>query len=108
MGRHRKMRAWMGRPADRALQVLLLAGLFAGLAGPAVAGVRFADASAVRPAAHARVLPYALGYKSHQLLCTRQLRGEYAVVTGDGRPFVVRCDQDGPPWGARAWVWDAQ
>ena len=35
------MRAWMGRPADRALQVLLLAGLFAVLAGPAVAGVRF-------------------------------------------------------------------
>jgi len=43
MGRHRKMRAWMGRPADRALQVLLLAGLFAVLAGPAVASgaVRF-------------------------------------------------------------------
>ncbi len=43
MGRHRKMRAWMGRPADRALQVALLVGLFAALVGPALgARVMFA------------------------------------------------------------------
>ncbi len=50
MGRHRKMRAWMGRPADRALQVLLLAALFAGLAGPAVASgaVRFGTVAQAR------------------------------------------------------------
>jgi hypothetical protein len=66
-----------------------------------------AHASVARPAEHARVLPYTLAYKSHQLLCTRRLAGQLAVVTGDGRPFVVRCDQDGPAAGPRAWVWDA-
>jgi hypothetical protein len=59
--------------------------------------------ASVAPAQHARVLPFTLTYKSHQLLCTRSLGGEYAVVTGNGRPFVVRCDFDGP-----VWVWDAQ
>lgn len=60
-----------------------------------------ADAASVRPAA--RVLAHALAYNRDgvQLTCTRREAGVYAVVTGDGRPFVVRCRADGP-----RYVWD--
>ena len=51
-----------------------------------------------------RVLSHVLTYNPDgvQLLCSRRERGELAIVTGDGSPFVVRCEADGP-----ISVWDA-
>jgi hypothetical protein len=53
-----------------------------------------------------RVLGHTLAYNPDgvQMRCRRSQAGELAIVSGDGRPFVVRCRADGP----HMWVWDAR
>jgi hypothetical protein len=85
------------------------AGLGLTLAGCALGGSVAHAAPAATPPAYAkyapgRVLPRPLRYTPQQPMCHRSQAGEYAVMTGDGAPFAVRCDADGP----RMWVWDAQ